>query len=48
MQRVGENPPAFDWAEAPARSFDQRLRYDAAATEDAYARFRAFPAKYLK
>ncbi len=57
MERIGDSLPpfelveypnathAFDWAEAPARYFGHRLRYDAAATEDAYARVRAFLAK---
>jgi dienelactone hydrolase len=60
MQRIGDDLPpfelveypnathAFDWAEAPAQYFGHRLRHDAAATADAYARVRAFLAKYLK
>jgi dienelactone hydrolase len=59
MERIADSLPpfelveyanathAFDWAEAPARYFGHQLRYDAAATEDAYARARTFLAKYL-
>jgi dienelactone hydrolase len=60
MQMVGEDLPeyelveypdathAFDWAEAPATYFGYTLRYDAAATEDAYRRVRAFLARHLE
>jgi dienelactone hydrolase len=39
---------AFDCAEAPATYFGYTLRYDPAATRDAYARVRAFFANYLE
>lgn len=60
MQPVGENLPAyerieypdathaFDWRDAPPEYFGHKIQYDPVATEDAYARARAFLDKYLQ
>jgi dienelactone hydrolase len=60
MQITGDSPPAyerieypgathaFDWQEAPPEMFGHKMRYDPAATEDAYLRVRAFLDKNLQ